>query len=56
VRGSTEDGKVLNIAGDYIARGIRGRASEIMTRWLGPQSELEVREQLGRERGPEIGM
>lgn len=49
VRGATEDGKVLNIAGDYIARGIRGRASEIMTRWLGPQSELEVREQLRQE-------
>jgi type IV secretory pathway VirD2 relaxase len=49
VRGTTEDGKVLNIAGDYIARGIRGRASEIMTRWLGPQSELEVREQLSKE-------
>lgn len=49
LRGATEDGKTLNIAGDYIAHGIRGRASEIMTRWLGPQSELEVREQLGRE-------
>jgi type IV secretory pathway VirD2 relaxase len=53
VRGATEDGKVLNIAGDYIARGIRGRASEIMTRWLGPQSELEVREQLEGEIGAE---
>lgn len=53
VRGATEDGKVLNIAGDYIARGIRGRASEIMTRWLGPQSELEVREQLSQEVGAE---
>ncbi|HEX5258349.1 MAG TPA: DUF3363 domain-containing protein [Sphingomicrobium sp.] len=49
VRGATEDGKVLNIAGDYIGHGIRGRASEIMTRWLGPQSELEVREQLIQE-------
>ncbi len=49
VRGVTEDGKALNIAGDYIARGIRGRASEIMTHWLGPQSELEVHEQLARE-------
>jgi type IV secretory pathway VirD2 relaxase len=49
VRGVTEDGKTLNIAGDYIAHGIRGRASEIMTRWLGPQSELEVQEQLARE-------
>lgn len=53
VRGATEDGKVLNIAGDYIARGIRGRASEIMTLWLGPQSELEVREQLSQEIGAE---
>jgi len=53
VRGATEDGKVLNIAGDYIARGIRGRAFEIMTRWLGPQSELEVREQLSQEIGAE---
>jgi type IV secretory pathway VirD2 relaxase len=53
VRGATEDGKVINIAGDYIARGIRGRASEIMTRWLGPQSELEVREQLSQEIGAE---
>jgi type IV secretory pathway VirD2 relaxase len=49
LRGATEDGKTLSIAGDYIAHGIRGRASEIMTRWLGPQSELEVREQLARE-------
>jgi type IV secretory pathway VirD2 relaxase len=53
VRGATEDGKVLNIAGDYIVHGIRRRASEIMTRWLGPQSELEVREQLEREIGVE---
>jgi type IV secretory pathway VirD2 relaxase len=53
VRGATEDGKVLNIAGDYIARGIRGRASEIMTRWLGPQSELELREHLSQEIGAE---
>jgi len=53
VRGATEDGKMLNIAGDYIARGIRGRASEIMTRWLGPQSELDVREQLSQEIGAE---
>ncbi len=35
VPGMTEDGKTLNIAGDYIAHGIRARASEIMTRELG---------------------
>lgn len=49
VRGVTEGGKTLNIAGDYIAHGIRHRASEIMTRALGPQSELELREQLVHE-------
>jgi type IV secretory pathway VirD2 relaxase len=49
VRGVTEDGKTLNIAGDYIAYGVRHRASEIMTRTLGPQSELELREQLSKE-------
>lgn len=49
LRGRTEDGKTLNIAGDYIAHGIRHRASQIMTRDLGPQSEVEVRQQLGQE-------
>jgi type IV secretory pathway VirD2 relaxase len=53
VRGVTEDGKTLNIAGDYIAHGIRHRASEIMTRALGPQSELELREQMIHEVGAE---
>jgi hypothetical protein len=37
VRGITDDGKILNIAGDYIAYGIRARASEIVTLELGPQ-------------------
>jgi type IV secretory pathway VirD2 relaxase len=49
VRGVTEDGKTLNIAGDYIAHGIRERASEIVTLELGRQSELEVAKQLERE-------
>jgi type IV secretory pathway VirD2 relaxase len=49
VRGVTEDGKALNIAGDYIAYGIRERASEIVTRELGRQNELEVTKQLERE-------
>src|SRR5882757_1482351 len=49
MRGVTEDGKTLNIAGDYIAYGIRERASEIVTRELGRQSELEVTKQLERE-------
>ena len=49
LRGVTEDGKTLNIAGDYIAYGIRERASEIVTRELGRQTELEVAKQLERE-------
>jgi len=49
VRGVTEDGKTLNIAGDYIAHGIRHRASEILTRDLGPQTEREVERQLENE-------
>ena len=31
VRGVMDDGRILNIAGDYIAHGIRERASEIVT-------------------------
>jgi type IV secretory pathway VirD2 relaxase len=49
VRGITDDGKTLNIAGDYIAHGIRERASEIVTLELGRQTELEVTKQLERE-------
>ena len=49
VRGVTDDGKTLNIAGDYIAYGIRERASEIVTRELGRQTELQVTKQLERQ-------
>jgi type IV secretory pathway VirD2 relaxase len=49
LRGVTEGGKTLNIAGDYIVYGIRERASEIVTRELGRQTELEVTKQLERE-------
>ena len=36
VRGVLDDGRILNIAGDYIAHGVRHRASELVTRELGP--------------------
>jgi type IV secretory pathway VirD2 relaxase len=49
MRGVTEDGKALYIAGDYIAHGIRYRASEILTRELGLQSERDVEQQLDAE-------
>jgi type IV secretory pathway VirD2 relaxase len=51
VRGVTEDGKILNIAGDYIAHGIRARASEIVTLELGPQTEREVQQKIRQEVG-----
>jgi type IV secretory pathway VirD2 relaxase len=51
IRGMTDDGKILNIAGDYIAHGIRHRAGEIATLELGMQSEWEVQQRLGREVG-----
>jgi hypothetical protein len=35
VRGVTDEGKILFIAGDYIAHGIRARASDLVTRQLG---------------------
>ena len=49
VRGVTHDGKGLNIAGEYIGRGIRGRLEEQITRELGLKSELEVRREQERE-------
>ena len=49
LRGVTEDGKILNIAGDYIAHAVRERASEIVTLELGRQTEQEVSRQLERE-------
>jgi len=49
MRGVTDDGKMLNIAGDYIAHGVRERAGEIVTLELGRQTEQEVSQQLERE-------
>jgi type IV secretory pathway VirD2 relaxase len=49
VRGVTGDGKILNIAGDYIAHGVRHRASELVTLELGHQSEIEVARKLASE-------
>jgi type IV secretory pathway VirD2 relaxase len=49
VRGVTDEGKILYIAGNYIAHGIRARASDLVTRQLGRQTELEVQQKLGRE-------
>jgi type IV secretory pathway VirD2 relaxase len=49
VRGVLDNGRILNIAGDYIAYGVRHRASELVTRELGHQSEIELQTKLQNE-------
>ncbi len=49
VRGRDDTGKDLIIAGDYIAHGFRHRAAELATEWLGPRTELEIQQTLGRK-------
>ena len=49
LRGVTHDGKALNIAGDYIAEGIRGRYEEIITHELGLKCEMDILDDLARE-------
>ncbi len=49
VRGRADDGSDLVISRDYISKGLRARASDLVTRELGPRSELEVRRGLEAE-------
>jgi type IV secretory pathway VirD2 relaxase len=49
VRGRDDTGKDLIIAGDYIAHGVRHRAAELATEWLGRRTELEIQQTLRRE-------
>ncbi|HCF1761215.1 TPA: relaxase/mobilization nuclease and DUF3363 domain-containing protein [Pseudomonas aeruginosa] len=49
LRGKDDTGKDLVIARDYIAEGMRNRASELATEWLGPRTELEIQHSLQRE-------
>lgn len=42
VRGKADDGKDLVISRDYISRGLRGRAEELVELELGPRSEREI--------------
>jgi type IV secretory pathway VirD2 relaxase len=49
VRGITDEGKILYIADDYIGHGVRARTSNLVTRELGRQSELEVQQKLAGE-------
>lgn len=47
--GSERQGCDLVIAPDYTAHGMRLRASEIATEWLGSRTETEMRQSLQRE-------
>jgi type IV secretory pathway VirD2 relaxase len=49
LRGQDAQGADLVIARDYISHGMRGRASELITRELGPETEREAMHKLERE-------
>ncbi|NGM49318.1 relaxase/mobilization nuclease and DUF3363 domain-containing protein [Caulobacter sp. 602-2] len=49
VRGRDDQGKDLIIAKDYITRGLRERASELVTLDLGPRTDHDIRMRLIRE-------
>jgi type IV secretory pathway VirD2 relaxase len=49
VRGRAEDGGDLVISRDYISRGLRARAEQLVTLELGPRSEQEIRQLLERQ-------
>ena len=49
LRGKDQTGEDLIIARDYIARGMRQRACELATEWLGQRTEQEIRHSLARE-------
>lgn len=49
LRGRDDRGKDLVIARDYLARGMRERAAEIVDLDLGPRSDLEIEHRLRRE-------
>lgn len=49
LRGRDDTGKDLIIARDYIAEGMRRRASELAIEWLGLRTELEMQRAMRRE-------
>ena len=49
LRGRDDRGKDLIIARDYIAHGLRTRASEIVTLDLGPRTQLEIETRMRRD-------
>ena len=49
LRGKDDTRKDLIISSDYIARGMRERAAELATEWLGPRTEWEIQQSWQRE-------
>ncbi|MCA6114976.1 relaxase/mobilization nuclease and DUF3363 domain-containing protein [Bradyrhizobium sp. WSM 1738] len=49
LRGKEEGGNDLVIARDYIAHGLRARAADLVTRELGPETEIETARKLQQE-------
>jgi type IV secretory pathway VirD2 relaxase len=49
LRGVDDTGANLLIASEYLTSGMQARAREIATEWIGPRSELEIRQGLTRE-------
>lgn len=49
LRGKDDTGKDLIISRDYIAQGMRERASALATEWLGPRTEMEIQHSMQRE-------
>lgn len=49
LRGRDDLGADLIIAREYISHGMRLRAAELATDWLGPRTQREIERQLGRE-------
>lgn len=49
LRGKDDTGSDLVISQAYLTRGMRERASELATEWLGPRTEQEIRQSLERE-------
>ncbi|HEY6926706.1 MAG TPA: type VI secretion protein, partial [Steroidobacteraceae bacterium] len=49
LRGKDQSGRDLVISREYLSHSMRLRAVEIATEWLGPRTELEIRESLTRE-------
>src|SRR5262249_35864793 len=49
LRGKDEAGRDLVIAREYISHGLRNRAGELATEWLGPRTEREIRASMALE-------